>query len=528
MSSLIFTGGRIHAAEQGPGTTPAATAVAVRGDKIIFVGDDEGARRSCPGATEVDLAGRLVTPAFVDAHVHLIQAGLVMNGLDLHGVPSRDRLLARLADFARGHPQAKIIIGQGWDERGWPEAEPPTRAQLDRAAGAVPVYLARVDVHSAVISTALLDQLPGLTELAGYRADGLLSRDAHHRCRGQLDRLFSDDERRAAAAAALRVAAAQGVATLHELGGPHLGPLEDLTRVRQVADQLGLGIVCYWGELASTASIQRARAVGAAGLAGDLCIDGAIGSRTAALRDPYADADGRGARYLSQDEIGDHLVCLHPRRVAGRLPLHRRRRGRGRGGGAAARRPGAPSGADPSRPAPAGTSGDGQRRRPRDAGRTRCGGQRATSVRRRLGSSRRALRATPRPGSGGGDEPVRHPRAARRTAGLRYGRAGHPAHGVGHGPRRRAALARAGADGPGRCVRRGDPRCPLGGVRGSGRTRSPSGGRPTWRSGTSIPTSSIQRPGCRGWLPVRRCPSVRPRSPRDGSFIDQTAFAGSG
>ncbi len=309
MSCLIFTGGRIHAAEQVPGTTPAATAVAVRGDKIIFVGDDEGARRSCPGATEVDLAGRLVTPAFVDAHVHLIQAGLVMNGLDLHGVPSRDRLLARLADFARGHPEAKIIIGQGWDERGWPESEPPTRAQLDRVAGAVPVYLARVDVHSAVISTALLDQLPGLTELAGYRADGLLSRDAHHRCRGQLDRLFSDDERRAAAAAALRVAAARGVATLHELGGPHLGPLEDLTRVRQVANQLGLGIVCYWGELASTASIQRARAVGAAGLAGDLCIDGAIGSRTAALRDAYSDADGRGARYLSQDEIGDHLVA---------------------------------------------------------------------------------------------------------------------------------------------------------------------------------------------------------------------------
>ena len=64
-------------------------------------------------------------------------------------------------------------------------------------------------MHSAVISTALLDQLPGLTELAGYRADGLLTRDAHHRCRGQLDRLFTDDERRAAAAAALRVAAAR-------------------------------------------------------------------------------------------------------------------------------------------------------------------------------------------------------------------------------------------------------------------------------------------------------------------------------
>jgi predicted amidohydrolase YtcJ len=308
-SAVIFTGGRIHVPGSAYGTTRQATAVAVRDDKIIFVGDDEGARRSSPQAAEVDLGGRLVTPAFVDAHVHLIQAGLVMNGLDLHGVPSRARLLAAVADFARQHPQARVIVGQGWDERGWPEAEPPTRAELDRAAGAVPVYLARVDVHSAVVSTALLDQLPGLTALEGYRADGLLTRDAHHRCRGQLDRLFSDRERRAAAEVALQVAASQGVATLHELGGPHLGPLEDLNRVREVAAEAGLGIVCYWGELAGAASIRRARAAGAAGLAGDLCIDGAIGSRTAALRDAYADGDSRGARYLSQDEISDHLVA---------------------------------------------------------------------------------------------------------------------------------------------------------------------------------------------------------------------------
>lgn len=306
---MIFTGGRILAPGPAQGTSPAPTAVAVRAGKIIFVGDDEGARRSCPQAPEVDLGGRLTTPAFVDAHVHLIQAGLVMNGLDLHGVPSRAQLLAAVADLARHRPQVKVIIGQGWDERSWPEAQPPTRAQLDRAAGAVPVYLARIDVHSAVVSTALLAQLPGVAELSGYRADGLLSGDAHHRCRGQLDRLFSDGDRRAAAEAALRVAAGRGVATLHELGGPHLGPLEDLTRVREVGEKLGLGIVCYWGELATPASIERAREFGAAGLAGDLCIDGAIGSRTAALRDAYADSDGRGVRYLSQDEISGHLVA---------------------------------------------------------------------------------------------------------------------------------------------------------------------------------------------------------------------------
>jgi predicted amidohydrolase YtcJ len=98
------------------------------------------------------------------------------------------------------------------------------------------------------------------------------------------------------------------VATVHELGGPHLGPLQDLVRVREEAASLGLQAVTYWGELASPDSLDRARSVGAVGLAGDLCVDGAIGSHTAALREPYADAAGRGVRYLNDEEITAHVV----------------------------------------------------------------------------------------------------------------------------------------------------------------------------------------------------------------------------
>ncbi len=212
---------------------------------------------------------------------------------------------------AGSRPRRSSSVRAGTSAAG-PDPQPPTRDELDRAAGEIPVYLARVDVHSAVVSSALLAQLPGLERADGYRSSGLFTRDAHHRCRGQLDRLFTDEERRAAARVALQQAAGLGVATLHELGGPHLGPLEDLTRVHEVGAELGLGIVGYWGELAGPDSIARARQVGAVGLAGDLCIDGAIGSRTAALHEPYRDADTRGARYLDQDEITDHLIaCTH-------------------------------------------------------------------------------------------------------------------------------------------------------------------------------------------------------------------------
>lgn len=301
---MIFVGGRIYAPDH-----PGATAVVTDGGLISYVGSDEEARRSAPRQAEVDLHGRLLTPAFVDAHVHLIQTGQVMAGLGLHHVRSRDDAVQRVAAYARHHPDARVIIGHGWDERAWPEPLPPTRTELDRAAGGVAVYLARVDVHSAVVSSTLLDQLPGVSEAVGYRPDGLLTREAHHLCRGSLDRLFTDQQRRSAARVALQAAAAQGVATVHELCGPHLGPIEDLTRVREVAAELGMGITSYWGELATEPIIEWAQQAGVVGLAGDLCIDGALGSRTASLRERYTDAETCGARYLSEQQIADHVIA---------------------------------------------------------------------------------------------------------------------------------------------------------------------------------------------------------------------------
>jgi predicted amidohydrolase YtcJ len=297
-----YVRGRVYApAHRG------ATALVTRGDRIVFVGDDDGARRWSGGTHEVDLQDRLVTPAFVDAHLHAVQAGLVAAGLDLHDAASRTDVLDRLAAYANRRPTG-VIIGQGWDERGWPDPRPPTRSELDRAADGRVVYLARVDVHSAVVSTPVLDRLPGLAATEGYRPDGMLTREAHHRSRGLVNALFDDADRRAAAHWALRQAAALGVGMVHELGGPHLGPLEDLVRVREAGAEIGVGVVTYWGELASEAAIDRARAVGAAGLAGDLCVDGSIGSRTAALHQPYSDAGTRGARYLDDDQIADHLT----------------------------------------------------------------------------------------------------------------------------------------------------------------------------------------------------------------------------
>lgn len=302
---MILHGGRVVVPDGPP-----VTAVAVRDGRVLAVGGDDEVRAAAAGDREVDLDGRLVTPAFVDAHLHAVQAGQVAAGLDLHGVPSLAELLARVRAFVRTVPHPRVVVGQGWDERAWPEGRPPTRAELDQAAEGRPAYLARVDVHSAVVSTALLAALPDVTSTVGYRSDGLLSQEAHHQSRGRMHLLFSDAERRSAARATLQAAAALGVGEVHEHGGPHLGPLADLSRVSEEGARLGLRVVTYWGEQAGPDALARMRSVGARGLAGDLCIDGALGSRTAALHADYADGPGRGVRYLDDDEVLDHLlVC---------------------------------------------------------------------------------------------------------------------------------------------------------------------------------------------------------------------------
>ena len=309
---MILSGGLVVVPD-GP---PVSALAVVRG-RVVAVGSLEEVRAASPGDRAVDLEGRLVTPAFVDAHVHAVQAGLVVAGLDLHDVGSVDDLLGRVRRYSDRDPSRGVVLGQGWDERAWPDPRPPTRAELDEAGRGRAVYLARVDVHSAVVSSGLLGALPGIDGLVGYRPDGLLTQDAHHACRARLDLLTTDGERRRAAEVALTAAAALGVAEVHELGGPHLGPLADLTRVVDAGHRTDVRVVPYWGEAASEAAFARMAEVGARGLAGDLCVDGAIGSRTAALLDDYTDRPGRGAQYLDLDAVVEHLRACTERGVSG-------------------------------------------------------------------------------------------------------------------------------------------------------------------------------------------------------------------
>ena len=307
MTATLFVGGDVLAP-----SAPDATALLVRDRTIAWVGAAAGADVQRFEADEVvELHDALVTPAFVDAHVHTTAAGLALTGLDLAGTQSLGETLDRVAAAARANRGA-VLLGHGWDETAWPERRPPTRQELDRASFGAVVYLSRIDVHSCVASSALLAAVPEAADAPGFDPDGWLRQESHHPVRAAAFEAVTPGQAADARRALRHHAASLGIGSFHELGGPDINGADDFAAVlRQGRDEPGPTILGYWGVLAGPDldGIAQARSMGARGAAGDLFVDGAIGSRTAHLCAPYADADTCGAQYLTTEQIRDHVVA---------------------------------------------------------------------------------------------------------------------------------------------------------------------------------------------------------------------------
>ncbi|MEV3871864.1 amidohydrolase [Streptomyces sp. NPDC049906] len=305
--TVLLRGGEVHSPAD-----PFATAMVVSRGQIAWVGSEGAADAFAAAADEVvDLEGALVTPAFTDSHVHTTSTGLALTGLDLTGAATREEALARVAAHARSRPDDRVLLGHGWDAARWPDGRPPSRAELDAATAGRPLYLSRVDVHSAVVSTALLDLVPGITDRDGYAVGAPLTRDAHHAVRAAALAAVTPAQRTEAQRAALTHAASLGIGSVHECGGPEISSEEDLAGLLRLAGQEpGPRVVGYWGErVTGPRDAERIRELGALGAAGDLFVDGSLGSHTACLHEPYADAAHRGTAYLDAADITAHVVA---------------------------------------------------------------------------------------------------------------------------------------------------------------------------------------------------------------------------
>jgi len=179
-ADVIFTHANIYTGVVDTSSMVAGTraeAIAIRGDRILAVGTrDEVLKTKGPDTKIVDLGGRFLMPGFNDAHVHLAHAGQEKLSVNLVGTKTldefRDRVLAAVQKAAPG----AWILGAGWDETLWPVKVPPTRWDLDEVSSGHPIYLDRVDGHVGVANTRAL-QLASITVASREPEGGKIDRD---------------------------------------------------------------------------------------------------------------------------------------------------------------------------------------------------------------------------------------------------------------------------------------------------------------------------------------------------------------
>jgi hypothetical protein len=178
---LIIHGGRIYT---GVAATPTVEAVRISGGRFVAAGSLADARARSSGAREIDLRGATAFPGFTDSHVHLTGVGMAALRLDLVGVESIAALQQRLRDYAASHREG-AIYGRGWIETHWPEHRFPTRADVDAVVSDRPVYLERIDGHAAVVNSAAL-ALANIDDNTPNPDGGAIERDAAGAATGML------------------------------------------------------------------------------------------------------------------------------------------------------------------------------------------------------------------------------------------------------------------------------------------------------------------------------------------------------
>ena len=301
-ADLIVHGGRIYTVDPN---RPFVDAMVIKDGKVVFVGPERLAMNYKGTATRaIDLAGKTVIPGMIDAHAHLSGLGSALRTVDLVGTTSYEDIIARVSARARETPAGTWIVGRGWDQNDWPDTRFPTNEALSRAVPGHPVYLTRVDGHAALINAAAL-RAAGITAATKDTPGGKLERNADGSPTGVLidDAMFqaqrvipatTKDEMRRATVAAVHEANRWGLTGIHDAGVA----TNETALYEEMAQDGSFTLRSYLMVQPDDASLayffKRGPQLGLHG--GKIWIrsikayaDGALGSRGAALLEPYAD-----------------------------------------------------------------------------------------------------------------------------------------------------------------------------------------------------------------------------------------------
>jgi len=304
-ADLIVTNARVYTSDVN---RPVVEALAVRGGRIAFVGSNRGALALAGPRTErLDLTGRTVIAGMVDAHAHLLGLGQALRTVDLVGTRSYDEVIARVAERAKTARPGEWIRGRGWDQNDWADTRFPTHGALSRAVPNNPVYLTRVDGHAALANAKALE-LAQVTAATPDPSGGRFIRDSAgnptgvlvDNAQGIVGRVIPASTRaelREQTLAAIAEANRWGLTGIHDAG---VGP-EGIAVYEELAKEGRYNLRNYVMIRASDSVLDAFMRRGPQKALYDgrlwirsikITADGALGSRGAALLEPYSDDPG--------------------------------------------------------------------------------------------------------------------------------------------------------------------------------------------------------------------------------------------
>src|ERR1044071_4210238 len=173
-ADIVFKNGNVYTAND---KAPRAQAIAVKGDRIVFVGSNEAAQKFVGTSTRVvDLKGNTVLPGFTDSHQHLSGVRQREMTLNLEGTTSLNDLLAKVKERVDQTKAGEWVTGRGWIETHWQPPVFPTRWDLDKVSSNNPVILGRADCHGAVANSAAF-KIAGIDKSTPNPFGGEISKD---------------------------------------------------------------------------------------------------------------------------------------------------------------------------------------------------------------------------------------------------------------------------------------------------------------------------------------------------------------
>jgi predicted amidohydrolase YtcJ len=305
-TDMVVLHGRIYTLDA---KQPWVQALAIRGDKIVAVGDDAAVGKFRGAGTKViDAAGQLVLPGFVDCHIHFMDGSLSLGRVNLEGAKDVAEIQQRLRDYAAKHPGKDWLLGRGWDYAMFGTAALPDKKYLDELFPDRPVFLEGYDGHTYWANSKAL-ALAGITHDTPDPPNGIIVRDtATHEATGALKEAAQDAvakavpevtraERLAALRAGIKWANENGLTRVHSAGGdfPQLELYDELRRHGDLTLRFYIAYFMDPPEMRpqDVDAIENARKKYRDAWidtnAVKFMVDGVIESHTAAMIEPYSD-----------------------------------------------------------------------------------------------------------------------------------------------------------------------------------------------------------------------------------------------